>query len=79
MQKVFHIFPTNAKSVSIFLTIFEKCFTFFDKMRKVFEFFFVKPQKLSDIFHLCTILLVFFYNMCAKLIKFLYMCANLEH
>ena len=63
MQKVFHFFPTDAKIVSFF----------FDNMRKMFQFFLhlrvfcVKMRKLSGIFHLCTIFLVFFYNMCAKI------------
>ena len=49
-KKCFTCFLQNLKSVSIFLIIS----------------FFVRMQKQSGIFHLCTIFLVFFYNMCGN-------------
>ena len=33
------IYPTNAKSVSLFWTMCKKCFTFFDKVQKMLPFF----------------------------------------
>ena len=81
------------KSVSLFHYKCEKCFTFFDKMRKVFFFFSIKCEKNFNFFlhkaksvfidevtfYLCTVFVVFFRNFVQKLIKFFNMCASLEH
>ena len=67
IRKRFTLFRQNAKSVPLFSTKCEKCFIFIYRVRKVFEFFFVKMQKLSGVFYLCTVYNVssFFPNMCA--------------
>ena len=43
------IYPTNAKSVSLFWTMCNKCFTFFDKVQKSFLFSY-KIRKIFNYF-----------------------------
>ena len=68
MRKVFHFFPTNAKSVSFFCPKCEKCFTFFYKVLKVCEFF-DKMQKPFGNFLLVYNFFSVFPIMCAKIIQ----------
>ena len=70
MRKVFHFFPTNAKTVSLFSTKYENCFNFFFKVLKVCEFFDKMQKPLGKLFLVYNFASVF-PNMCAKIIPVL--------
>ena len=73
---MFHFFRQNAKCDSIFLTICEESFTFLDKMRKVFQFFFDKLRKVFQFFDTMRKDFSFFLTKCEKCFDFSTMWAK---
>ena len=54
-------------------------YEWFEKLRKLFEFFFCQDAKTTGIFHLCTNFLLFFRICLQNLFEFLNICRSLEH